>query len=86
MRRTCHTRLKAGATGNGGPRDYEFYDNGIPDGYMTEADRQELAVLLGLESVHIQGESIPAGLDYYREYLDRANGRVPTTFGKQYWD
>jgi hypothetical protein len=53
---------------------------------MTKEDQAELAQLLGLEKVHYQGESIAAGSDYRREYIDRAEGRMPTTFGKQYWD
>lgn len=55
-------------------------------GYMSEADRTELARLLGLERVHDQGESIPAGSDYREEYVDRAEGRTPSVYGKQYWD
>ena len=31
-----------------------------------------------------QGESIPAGHDYYREYVDRAEGRG--VIGRPYWD
>ena len=53
---------------------------------MTDEERAELAGLLGLERVHYQGESIPAGYDYYREYLARAAGEVPTGTGKPYWD
>jgi len=55
-------------------------------GYMTLADREQLAQLLGLERIHAQGESIPAGYNYYREYLRRANGQTPAEYGKQYWD
>ena len=53
---------------------------------MTDEERAELARLLGLEQVHAQGERIPAGYDYYREYLARAAGEPPTIHGKQYWD
>lgn len=51
-------------------------------------DRQHLARLLGLESdfAHPQGVQIPAGSDYYQEYVDRAEGRKPTVLGKPYWD
>jgi hypothetical protein len=31
-------------------------------------------------------ESIPASSDYYREYIDRANGRTPSVIGEPYWD
>jgi hypothetical protein len=55
-------------------------------GYMSEADRVELARLLGKDSVHNQGESIPAGSDYRREYVDRAEGRDPSVQGTPYWD
>jgi hypothetical protein len=56
-------------------------------GYMTETDCVELADLLGKDRpVHMQGESIPSSGDYYREYIDRAEGRDVETFGKQYWD
>ena len=53
---------------------------------MSPAERAELARLLGLERVHTQGESIPASSAYYAEYIDRAEGRTPATFGTQYWD
>lgn len=53
---------------------------------MTEEDKKELAALLGRDSIHCQSESIPSGYDYYREYLARAEGRVPTVNGTPYWD
>ena len=57
------------------------------EGYATMAERLELAALLGLERpIHHQGEKIPAGHDYYREYIDRAEGRTPTVTGTPYWD
>lgn len=57
-----------------------------PGESLTEPDRQELASLLGLESVHFQGVRIPAGHDYYQEYVDRAEGRTPSVIGTPYWD
>lgn len=84
-RRTMHCRLKAGAISTR-PEDYEMVDTGEPDGKSTPEDRAELAKLLGLERVHAQGVSIPAGNDYYREYIDRAEGRTPSVQGKPYWD
>lgn len=57
------------------------------DGYtMRDSERVELAAALGLERVHQQGESVPSSGDYYREYVDRAEGRTPTRHGKPYWD
>jgi hypothetical protein len=58
----------------------------IDYGYMTDADRVELGNALGLDKVHMQGVSIPAGLDYRTEYIDRAEGRAPTKVGTPYWD
>jgi hypothetical protein len=56
-------------------------------GHMGPEDRAELKKLLGLaDEVHHQGISIPAGHDYYREYIDRAEGREPKDIGVPYWD
>lgn len=55
-------------------------------GVMSKADREELATLLGKSNVHQQGESVPSGSDFYQEYIDRAEGREPTVFGKANWD
>ncbi len=41
-------------------------------GYMPEARCMELAKLMGLERVHNQGLTIPAGHDFYRLYWARA--------------
>lgn len=54
--------------------------------YMTPEDCAELARLLGKETIHFQGESIPASSDYRREYVARAEGRPVETFGVPYWD
>ena len=54
--------------------------------YTSPEDRRVLAAALGLEAVHQQGISIPAGTDYYREYVDRAEGRLPSVRGTPYWD
>ncbi len=63
------------------------WDGDGPGHYMTQADREELTRLLDLpQPVHFQGESIPSGSDYRAEYIDRAQGRTPTRYGKQYWD
>ena len=79
-------RLKAGATMNR-PEDYEEYDTGEPGGHMSPADRAELGQLLGMEGpVHFQGVNIASGGDYYREYVDRAEGRQPAVVAQPYWD
>ena len=57
-----------------------------PFDYISDADAAELARLLGKESIHCQGESIPASHDYYAEYIDRAEGRAPSVYGRPYWD
>lgn len=54
-------------------------------GYMRPEDIQELADLLGLRTVHLQGCSVPASGDFYREYIDRAEGRTPRKLAKPYW-
>lgn len=84
-RKTCHCRLKDGATSTR-PEDYEMVDTGVAGGDMTDADRVELATLLGLDTAHRQGVSIAAGSDYYAEYVDRAEGRQPSRVGVPYWD
>jgi hypothetical protein len=55
-------------------------------GYLSDVDRAVLADALGLETVHSQGVSIPAGNDYRTEYVDRAEGRQPSRIGVPYWD
>ncbi len=51
------------------------------------ADKIELGELLGLDKpAHDQGESVGAQGDYYREYLDRAEGRTPSVIAQPYWD
>jgi len=57
-----------------------------PFGYISDADAAELGRLLAKPKVHCQGESIPASSDYYAEYIDRAEGRAPSVFGRPYWD
>lgn len=79
-------RLKEGAITRN-PEDYEGYDTGKPDGYMTPGDCAELGKLLGLDRpCHQQGQSIAASNDYYREYVSRAEGRTPEVIGEPYWD
>lgn len=66
--------------------DFDGNDQGDCCCYAGPEDRAELAKLLGLDSVGAQGESIPAGSDYYREFIDRAEGRTPSVVGTPYWD
>ena len=54
--------------------------------YISDEDRNELASLLALDSVHRQGHSIPASSDYYRENLERAHGLPVTKKAEPYWD
>ena len=59
------------------------------DGWlMTDEDRAELAALLGLDTVMVQGQGvlIPAADDYYVEYMNRAQGVESLVNGKPYWD
>jgi len=86
-RRTWSNRLKANASPAQLSEDYEEYDTGTPDaGHIGPAERAELAQLLGLERVHHQGVSIAASGEYYREYIDRAEGRTPAKIAQPYWD
>lgn len=56
-------------------------------GSLTNTDRQELGALLGMDRpVHHQGQSIAAGRDYYRYYLDQAAGIPSEENPQQYWD
>ena len=57
------------------------------DWYMSDSDRAELGVLLGLgQPVHCQGESIAASSEYRREYIARAKGLPVLDHGTPYWD
>lgn len=82
--RTFENRVKAGSLP--GQEQYEEVDTGSPNGHCPPALRAELAKLLGLDSVHHQGVSIPSSGDYYREYLQRAQGLPVTKEAKPYWD
>lgn len=84
---TWRHRLKVGhAAGAAGLEHYDDVDTGQPGGHMSPADRAELARLLALERVHEQGVSVAASSDYYREYLERAEGRPPSVIARPYWD
>lgn len=69
------------------PHNYVEIDSGIPgSGHAGPDERRELAALLGLDNVHIQGQDVPASSAYYQEYIDRAAGRKPSKLGEPYWD
>lgn len=55
-------------------------------GILTDADRTELAELLGLDSVHHQGVSIASSSAHYAEYVARAKGETPERIAQPYWD
>lgn len=73
---------------NGWPLDFNWYvnDPNQDDGHMSPDEQKELAQLLGKQTVHYQGVSIPDGSDYYEEYVARARGETPSVYGQQYWD
>ena len=52
---------------------------------MSPAERAELAALLGLDRID-RNVSVAASHEYYREYIDRAEGRVPRQIATPYWD
>lgn len=83
-RRTAHWVQRTGSAGN--PEDYENIDTGVAGGHITPAEAAELAQLMGLESVHHQGLSIPASSKFYAEHVARARGAAPTVKGEIYWD
>lgn len=57
------------------------------DGYMSTQDRIELAALLGLDKpVHPQGQQVMAQRASHDEFLDRARGYAPRSFGQANWD
>lgn len=62
------------------------FDGTASGDHTTPEERAELATLLGLERIHPQGCSIAASSHYYREYVDRAEGREPSVRGEPYWD
>jgi hypothetical protein len=89
-RRTWGHREKPGTEGQyfaNHADQYEEYDTGTPDRNMSPSDRAELGELLGLDrKSYDSGESIAASYEYYREYIDRAEGRTPAKIAEPYWD
>ena len=54
-------------------------------GSMNDEDIAELSELLGTPAHH-QGVKVPSSMAYRQEYIDRAQGKTPTTIGTPYWD
>lgn len=66
--------------------DYVNLDTGVKEhGHITPADATELAKLLGKDSIHFQGESVPSSSAHYAEYIARAEGKSATVT-PPYWD
>ena len=85
-RRTWRDRLRPDATGLGTyDQDCEPYDSGRPGGSMSPAERAELAGLLGLDRAD-RYVMVAASYEYYREYIDQAEGRTPAKIATPYWD
>ena len=85
-RRTWRDRPRADGNGLGSyAEEYEVYDSGQPGGSMGPADRAELGALLKL-GLLCGTVSVAASHDHYREYIDRAEGRVPRKIATPYWD
>lgn len=57
----------------------------LENGRIVQADREQLAKLLDLDSVHPQGVSVPASIQHYLEFVNRAQGKK-YTIAKNYWD
>ncbi len=72
------------------PENYVRNENKYPQGgagVMTITDKIALGELLGLDKpAHDQGESVGSSSEYYREYIDRAEGRTPAAIAQPYWD
>jgi hypothetical protein len=63
----------------------------LEGGGLNVDDTVDLRTLLGLGLAHVRvghykGENVPDTSDYYREYVDRAEGREPSVRGEPYWD
>lgn len=65
------------------PSTYKALD---PDSRRTEYEKMAGALMLDEKRYGYTSISIPAGYDYYREYIERANGREPEVCGTPYWD
>lgn len=55
----------------------------LVDGLVTMEDRAELGRLFGVAPM--QTITIPSQGDFYREYIDRAQGKTPSVIGKPNW-
>jgi hypothetical protein len=68
------------------PETYEEFDTGEKGGHTGPEDRAELDRLLAITNSGRDGVSVAASSDYYREYLQRAEGKQPTAIAQPYWD
>lgn len=83
---TWGERQKPGTDGCS-PADYESFDAGEPGRCMGPDDAAELAALLDIPPCMVhRSVSVPSQNDYYREFIDRANGRAPSVLGRPNWD
>lgn len=84
---TMHYVPRDGAPAIPAPEDYIEVNTGERGGYMTREDRELLKEVMGLDSVHTQGISIPASSDYRRMYLHHAMyGNAGGFTAEPYWD
>jgi hypothetical protein len=78
---------EAAASGRSLIYNWEHEVPGAQFGHMSPDERIELGKLLGLgKAVHFQGQSIAASYGHREEYVARAEGREPETYGERYWD
>jgi hypothetical protein len=85
--------LKFSVTGGRGTAWGWIHIDLMPAEFKKLTDEQikvryaELYTAIGMDRCRQQSsEGIPASSDYYREYIDRANGIEPTVIGVPYWD
>lgn len=65
------------------PSTYKALDE---ESRRPEYEKMAAALMLDAERYGYTSISIPASSDYYREYIERANGREPQVCGEPYWD
>ena len=83
--RTWSERQTPGTRGDW-PEDFAWIDLGVPGHMSGPEDRAALARLLGMDADRPQGVQVAASPEYYREYIDRAEGRPPRLIATPYWD
>ena len=82
--RTWSHRLPEGAADR--PENYVEVNDGAKYGHTGPELRAELAQLLGLSCVYLDGVQVPSSNAHYREFIDRAEGRTPSVIAQRYWD